>query len=106
HIADGTVAFVDWAGNGCASGQTARFNGTNWVCGPDYVTSVYTAFVANTASTTLACAGAYQSLPGGPAKVSFTTTAASSDVEISFTGVGYTPIANTQRLFTTVVTHG
>ncbi len=44
-IADGTIAFADFASNSCTNGQTIKYNGSAWTCGSDTDTT-YTA--ANT----------------------------------------------------------
>lgn len=36
-ILDGTIGFADIGANGCANGQTIKFNGTTWTCGTDNV---------------------------------------------------------------------
>lgn len=43
-IQDGAVTFIDMSDNGCATGQTMKYSGTNWACAADIDTdTTYTA---------------------------------------------------------------
>jgi hypothetical protein len=58
-ITDGTIAFLDWAQNGCSSGELPKWNGAAWACAADIDTD-------SNSGGTVTSVGTGAGLAGGP----------------------------------------